>query len=183
MDGTGDRSIEAWHEAGHAVCALLLPDAADPVRVTLGRCGSSAASAWLTRGGGRWGCPARARARLIVAMGGSSGEEALFGGGTGAAAEEDRVAARALAARIVARHRSAQVGAHGLADPFPGPVEAAVDDLLADSLAAARALHHYATDLLETLAGELLAADTVPARRLRQLRRDWDLGQIESVEE
>src|SRR5439155_26556410 len=42
-----DREVTAWHEAGHTVAALVLPDAHDPVQVTIVPRGPAGGVTWM----------------------------------------------------------------------------------------------------------------------------------------
>ena len=183
-----DRRITAWHESGHAVCALLLDDVDDPVQVTIVPRGGAGGATWLTTGDDQFVTRAQARARLLVAMGGRGAEELLLDGDFTSGASQDYAGARALATSMVTRFGMGQRGvAHvGYApgEPLPQEVEAAVNDLLEDSLAAARALLFPASQLLEAMAVELLVDETILLPRLRELVRRWDEegGVIDVVE-
>jgi cell division protease FtsH len=168
-----DRRIVAWHEAGHAVCALLLPDADDPAQVTIVPRGDSGGTTWLTVGDDQLLTGAQARAQLVVAMGGRGGEELVLEGDVTGAAAHDYAAARALAGRMVTAYgmgaRGVAHAGYDAAGPVPPEVAAAIDTLLQDSLAAARGILHGAAGLVEALAEELLVEETVALPRLRHL--------------
>jgi cell division protease FtsH len=169
-----DRSISAWHEAGHAVCALLVPYADDPVQVTIVPRGGSGGTTWLVEGDDVLVTRTQAQARLIVAMGGSAGEEVLLEGDFTSGPSQDYVGARALATQMVTRLAMGSRGvAHAgwsLADQ-PSGVIAAVDELLADSMLAARALLQSAPLLLEMVAAELVDEETLDGKQLQKLRQ------------
>ena len=173
-----DRRIVAWHESGHALCALLLDDIDDPVQVTIVPRGGAGGATWLITGDDQLVSRSQARARLVVAMGGRGAEELLLDGDFTSGASQDYAGARALATSMVTRFGMGQRGvAHvGYApgEPLPEEVAAAVNDLLEDSLAAARALLFPAAPLLEAVAAELLVDETVFLPRLRTLVDTWD---------
>ena len=173
-----DRRIVAWHESGHAVCAVLLDDVDDPVQVTIVPRGGAGGATWLTEGDDQLVSRSQAQARLIVAMGGRSAEELLLDGDFTSGASQDYAGARALATSMVTRfgmgHRGVAHVGYAPGEPLPQEVEAAVNDLLEDSLAAARALLFPASALLGAVAAELLVDETVALARLRTLVEAWD---------
>ena len=168
-----DRRIVAWHEAGHAVCALLLPGASDPVQVTIVSRGASGGATWLAGDDDQLISRSHAHAQLVVAMGGRSAEEILLDGDFTSGPSHDYAAARNLALNMVTRFGMSDRGVvHVGYDTTTGPsheVDRAINDLLVDSLVAARALLHRAGDLLGAVAAELLAEETVHLDRLRSL--------------
>ncbi len=75
-----DRRITAWHEAGHAIAALLLEDADDPVQVSIVPRGPAGGVTWMSGNDDMFLTRARALADLRVAMGGRAAEELLLDG-------------------------------------------------------------------------------------------------------
>jgi len=65
-----DRTITAWHEAGHALAGLLQADAEDPVQVTIVPRGAARGVTWFTTSDGMFLTRRQARAQLVVAMAG-----------------------------------------------------------------------------------------------------------------
>ena len=169
-----DRSISAWHEAGHAVCALLVPDADDPVQVTIVPRSGTGGTTWLVAAGDDLLVTrSQAQANLVVSMGGRAAEEVLLEGDFTSGSSNDYAAARALAGQMVIRFG---MGASGVAhagfasgDALPIEVQAAVDDLLENSLLAARAVVQTSQGLLEAIAAELVDEETLTASRLKEL--------------
>jgi ATP-dependent Zn protease len=173
-----DRSISAWHEAGHAVCALLVPGAMDPVQVTIVPRGGTGGTTWLEDGDDLLVTRSQAQARLVVAMGGRAGEEILLSGDFTSGPSQDYAAARGLARQMVTRFGMGAMGvAHAGCEPADEPateVQAAVNDLLEDSMLAARALLQTSQPLLEAIAAELVDEETLTRARLAELRRAFD---------
>jgi cell division protease FtsH len=170
-----DRSISAWHEAGHAVCALLVPYADDPVQVTIVPRGGTGGTTWLIEGDDLLVTRTQAQAALIVAMGGRAGEEMLLEGDYTSGSSQDFAGARSLATQMVIRFA---MGAGGVAhagrsvgDEPSHDARAAIDELLEDSMLAARALIQSSSLLLETIAAELVDEETLDGKRLEVLRQ------------
>jgi cell division protease FtsH len=114
-----DRARVAWHESGHALLGLLLPEA-DPVqKVTIVPRGQALGVTWQAPPDDRhnYGEP-HLRARLAGALGGRAAE-ALALGAVSTGAENDLQQATAVARRMVTRW--------GMS-PAVGPVYAARDD-------------------------------------------------------
>ncbi len=170
-----ERLLVAVHEAGHALCASLLP-AADPVH-----------SATIVPHGGALGMVMRLpekdrlcvpvdklRADLVVAMGGRAAEEAVFGPEkvtTGAAS--DISFATDLATRMVVEWgMSPKLGMVRI-DPRNGDLPPQARDemraIVDDAYRAARAVMDERRDALERLTEALLANETLSGEQVRDL--------------
>jgi cell division protease FtsH len=99
-----DRRIVAWHEAGHTAAALLLPDAENPVTVTIIPRGSAGGVTWMGGSEHDFLTRAQANARLVVSMGGRAAEKILLGGDFTQGAHGDLQSATVLATEMVARY-------------------------------------------------------------------------------
>ncbi|HUP75242.1 MAG TPA: AAA family ATPase [Acidimicrobiales bacterium] len=180
-----DRRVIAWHEAGHAVCALLTPAADDPVHVTIVPRNSTGGSTWMGTGEDLLLSRSQAIARLVVAMGGRAAEEILLDGDYTSGSSDDYAGARILATHMVARYAMGKMGvAHvGLdaADGPPAEFHYAINQLLEDSLMQARALLRSSPDLLKAITVDLLDDETLTAGRLAELRRSFDPGGLAGV--
>ena len=99
-----DRRIVAWHEAGHAAAALLLPDAENPVTVTIIPRGGAGGVTWMQGSENDFLTRAQAQSRLIVSMGGRAAEKLLLDGDFTQGAHGDLQSATALATEMVARY-------------------------------------------------------------------------------
>jgi cell division protease FtsH len=177
-----DRSISAWHEAGHAVCALLVPYADDPVQVTIVPRGGTGGTTWLVEGDDLLVTRAQAQASLIVAMGGRAAEEILLEGDFTSGSSQDYAGARVLATHMVTRLAMGPAGVAHAGRPAgeePTPdVVAAVSQLLGDSMLAARALVGSSQPLLAAIAAELVEEETLDGKRLRALRQEFNLVEL-----
>lgn len=156
-----DRRITAWHEAGHAVAALLLDEAEDPVAVSIIPRGPAGGVTWMGSSDDLYFTRDQAEARLVVMLAGRVAEEILLGGSSTQGASSDLEAASALARNMVDRYGFT---GRGLAVSAGDNDESrrAVDALL--SLA-----HRRATDLLR---GELALLESVAAALLERDRLD-----------
>ncbi|WP_460451705.1 ATP-dependent metallopeptidase FtsH/Yme1/Tma family protein [Alsobacter sp. SYSU BS001988] len=170
-----ERRLVAVHEAGHALCATLLP-AADRVQ-----------SATIVPHGGALGMVLRLperdricvpldklRADLVVAMGGRAAEEAVFGPDkvtTGAAS--DIAHATDLATRMVAEWgMSPKLGMARVelaAGELPAFAREEVRNIVADAYRAARAIVEDRRDLLERLCEALLERETLNAQEVAEI--------------
>jgi len=99
-----DRRIVAWHEAGHAVAALLLEDADDPVQVSIIPRGGTGGATWMTGNEHDLVTRNQANARLVVALAGRAAEELLLEGDYTQGAHGDLAMATQLATGMIARY-------------------------------------------------------------------------------
>ncbi len=184
-----ERRLVAYHEGGHALVALLTPGA-DPVhKVTIVPRGRALGvteqrSEEDRRNFGR----DTLLARLAVSLGGRAAEELVFGQPT-TGAESDLKAATDLARRMVGLWgMSEQLGPVsynvGDRDPFLGReyaapksyaestaarIDVAVGDLLEEARQNARAVLSGHRAVLDAVAEELIANETVSGNRLAEI--------------
>jgi len=167
-----DRRIVAWHEAGHAAAALLLPDAENPVTVTIIPRGGAGGVTWMQGSENDFLTRAQAQSRLIVSMGGRAAEKLLLDGDFTQGAHGDLQSATALATEMVARYgmgrRLVSV------DPVPGSTgsdtindEAA--ELIANAAREADRLLGRNRRLVTVIADALLDQETLDEEQLRTL--------------
>src|SRR5207253_4695739 len=169
-----DRQITAWHEAGHAVVALVVPEAHDPVQVTIVPRGSAGGVTWMGGDDAAFLTGAEARARLAVSLAGRAAEEILLDGDFTQGASSDIASATGLAQRMVAEWGMSSLGLAAIGPEHAGSglverVHAEADGLMTDALARARALLAAHRALLEVVVAELLAEETIDLDRLRAL--------------
>ncbi|MEX2658228.1 MAG: ATP-dependent metallopeptidase FtsH/Yme1/Tma family protein [Acidimicrobiales bacterium] len=171
-----DRRITAWHEAGHALAALKLEAAGDPVSVTIIPRGMSGGATWMDGTDDEFLTRSEAEASLVVKMSGRSAEEELLAGDFTTGAAGDFQAATDLALRMVVHYGMSDIG---VAFRQPSRLEgnqadlvaAAVDRILDRALATSRDLlgaHHA---LLRAIAELLLVEETLSLEQLRELER------------
>jgi cell division protease FtsH len=188
-----ERTVVAYHEAGHALCAELLPTQ-DPVRKI----------SILPRGPGALGYTMQApgeerflqsrqeiKDRLVVLLGGRVAEEATVGEiSTGA--QDDLLTATDLARRMVRELGMSDAmglasfeprrgptwigerpgGAHDYSEATARAVDEEVARLLGEAQARARGLIADHKDALARIAGRLLEAETMGGPELRALVQD-----------
>jgi cell division protease FtsH len=166
-----DRDVTAWHEAGHAVVALALPEAHDPVQVTIVPRGNAGGVTWMGGDDHAFLTRSQARARLAVSLGGRAGEELLLDGDFTQGASGDLQTATALAFRMVTEWGMSTLGlaAMGPEHAEPGLVRGEVDRLLGEALETARRVLAEQRPLLDSVVGELLDEETIDGDRLAAL--------------
>ena len=170
-----DRTITAWHEAGHALAGLLQPDAEDPVQVTIVPRGPAGGVTWFAASDGMFVTRRQARAQLIVAMAGRAAEELHLGDDFTHGAAHDIRNATELARRMVSEYGMSQLGATYVAPeertfgPLADAVHSATRQLLDEALDSARALLGQHRKALEQAVELLLAEETIDTDQLRQV--------------
>jgi cell division protease FtsH len=166
-----DRNVTAWHEAGHAVVALALPDAHDPVQVTIVPRGSAGGVTWMGGDDHTFLTRSQAWARLAVSLAGRAGEELLLDGDFTQGASGDLASATALATRMVTEWGMSGLGLAAMGAEFsePGVVRSEVDRLLGEALETARKVLGEQRGLLESVVAELLDEETIDGERLADI--------------
>jgi len=163
-----DRAITAWHEAGHAVCALLQPEADRPVAVSIVPRGEAGGVTWMSAPDSQMLTRAQLRARLVVALGGRAAEEMLLDGEHTAGAAGDLEQASSIARLMVDRFGMTD---RGLAVRHNGSdtSEEEVEHLLSAAQRDARRLLSDHRGLVEALVGELLNREDLDEADLARL--------------
>lgn len=163
-----DRRITAWHEAGHALAALTLPHADDPVVVTIVPRGAAGGVTWMSGNDDQFMTRLQAMDQLVVAMAGRAAEELALGGDYSQGPSGDLSAATDLAMAMVTRYAMSDLGmAHIPSEAIASGGEvsvavlAAVDELLREALDRARSLLSERRASLESLAEALLDVETL----------------------
>jgi cell division protease FtsH len=169
-----DREITAWHEAGHAVVALVLPEAHDPVHVTIVPRGGAGGVTWMGGDDASFVTRPEVRARLAVSMAGRAGEEFLLDGEFTQGASNDLAHATVLATRMVTEWGMSSLGLAAVGPEHAGSglgerVHAEVDTLLGEALATARRVLAEHRAFFDAVVADLLADETVDLDRLRAL--------------
>jgi cell division protease FtsH len=180
------REITAWHESGHALAALLLPDVDDPVQVTIIPRGFSGGATWYGVSDETFKTGAQARAELVVALAGRAAEEILLDGDFTQGASNDIAKATELAQTMVASWGMSSIGLAAVGSEYAGSavlerVHAEADSLLTDALARGRALLAAHRPLLEVVVAELLVEETIDLDRLRELWGSVEPGSLETA--
>ncbi|MFA9445630.1 ATP-dependent metallopeptidase FtsH/Yme1/Tma family protein [Egicoccus sp. AB-alg6-2] len=180
-----DRTITAWHEAGHTLAALLQPDADDPVTVTIVPRGPAGGVTWMSGNDNAFLTADEARAKLVTAMAGRAAEERLLDGSYTQGAASDFHHATELATNMVTRFGMSPLGVVSLAPeqvvngPLAEQVHAAVSTLLEEALAEARALLQVNSALLTAVSEGLLLEETLHLADI--LRMQAELGSVGAV--
>jgi cell division protease FtsH len=161
-----DRRVVAWHEAGHALCALLLEHVPDPVAVTIVPRGDAGGVTWMGSTDDRLTTRDEAEERLVVMLGGRVAEELLLGGGCTQGAASDLVQATELASAMVARLGFSDLGVM-VRERLDDDATATVDALLARAHGRARELLSEHRGALESVAAGLLERERLSGGELR----------------
>ena len=99
-----DKNIVAWHEAGHALAAALLPDADVPVLVSIVPRGHAGGITWMEHPADDLMSLKQAESRLVVALAGRAAEEIHMDGEFTQGASSDLKAATDMASLMVSRY-------------------------------------------------------------------------------
>ena len=175
-----DREITAWHEAGHTIAALVLPDANDPVQVTIVPRGPAGGVTWMGGDDNSFMTRSQARAQLVVSLGGRAAEELLLNGDFTQGASGDLQQATSLATQMVTQWGMSNLGLVALERDrivFGGigdKVHAEIDAMLNEALESARTLLAEHRELFDAIVKELLDEDTIDVDRLKAI---W--GEVE----
>lgn len=167
-----DREITAWHEAGHALVALLETDADNPLSVSIIPRGGAGGVTWMSSTDDQFMSRHKAKARLTVALAGRAGEELLLDGEFTQGAQSDLVTATKLAGAMVTRFGMSRKGLQvrqKYDGTFDVECEEVVDELLQEAMARARAVLSANHSSLETLALGLLEYGTLNLNEIRVL--------------
>ena len=172
-----DKTITAWHEAGHAIAALMQPDAPDPVTVDIIPRGPAGGVTWMEGNDDVFLRRSGALAQLNVALAGRAAEELLLDDDYTQGAAGDLESATNLAFNMATRFGMTGTLAVYNADRYAAggsseALDGAVEELLQHAQEQARALVRTYRPQLETLVGWLLEVEHVEAARLQTLRDD-----------
>lgn len=172
-----DRLVTAWHEAGHTVAAMVLPDADDPVSVSIIPRGPAGGVTWMSQGDDIFLTRKRAFARLVVAMGGRAAEELLLDGEFTSGPHGDLTAATQTALAMVTQYGMTDMGLMVRSEGFLSTGAKLTDDtvtevekLLADALDVARKTLKSHKELLNLIVEGLLEYDTLTQEDLLTIR-------------
>lgn len=146
-----DRKITAWHEAGHALCGLVQPAAANPVAVSITPRGPAAGITWFESSDQVFVSKESAFAQLVVALGGRAAEEKLMGGSCTQGAQGDLAMATDLATKMIANYGFGP----SLISRSPSYLAGHDDFTRAEAEILLRDAHTAATTILDTYASEL----------------------------
>lgn len=180
-----DRTVTAWHEAGHALLARLVPEAANPAAVSIVPRGQAGGVTWMEGDDCAFMTKAAAKARLIVAFGGRAAEEQLLGGDCTQGAQADLVMATEIASAMVRQFGMTDRGLSARRIEIINDVASddAVEVLLSEAMLVARNILTQHRQKLEALAGELLARGTLYAHELDEFfgRKHVGMGALDRI--
>jgi cell division protease FtsH len=159
-----DRTVTAWHEAGHTLAAYLQPDADDPVQVTIVPRGPAGGVTWMSGNDDLFLPRRKAHAQLVTALAGRAAEEVLLDGEYTQGAHGDLRSATDLAFGMATQYGMTRLG-YQVRDPQAAAGDKAVaevvEELLAEAHVAATALVTAHREFLAAVAGDLLDAETL----------------------
>jgi cell division protease FtsH len=169
-----DRLITAHHEAGHALAALVLEHAEDPVSVTIVPRGGAGGVTWMGGNDNAYLTRREAMARLVVSMAGRAAEERLLDGDFTHGAAGDFRSATRLATQMVTEYGMSDLGVatvdtERIWGDEAAAVSAEVRRLLDEALASARSLVAAHAGHLDRIVAELLVDETLTVDDLRRL--------------
>lgn len=156
-----DRLITAWHEAGHTICALLHPDASDPVSVSITPRGHAGGITWMSGSDDQYLQRNQAAAQLIVALGGRAAEEMLLEGEFTQGPSSDLEHATKLADRMVNYYGMTRRGLMVRESDSGSASAEVIEELLSGALVDAKNLLTDNLEFMELLISRLLESETL----------------------
>ena len=156
-----DRLITAWHEAGHTVCALLHPEAADPVSVSITPRGHAGGITWMSGSDDLYLQRNQAAAQLVVALGGRAAEEMLLEGEFTQGPSSDLEHATRLADRMVNNYGMTRRGLMVRESEKDSASAEVIEELLRGALVDAKNLLQDNKEFMELLIARLLESETL----------------------
>lgn len=173
-----DRAVTAWHEGGHTVAAMVIPEADEPVSVSIIPRGPAGGVTWMAQGDDLFLTRRRAFARLVVAMGGRAAEEIYLDGEFTSGPHGDLSAATQTAMAMVTKYGMTDAGlmikSDGLLSTGSRVTDetiVAVEALLAEALETAREVLNAHRDLLQKVVDALLENDTLTQAQLIEIQQ------------
>jgi cell division protease FtsH len=175
-----DRRITAWHEAGHAVAAMLLDDADDPVAVSVTPRGPAGGVTWMAGSDDLYMTRDEGFSRLVVMLGGRVAEELLLGGGCTQGASSDLERATDLAEAMVSR---LGMTSRGISVLRSGTNESrrAVEELLREAHEHCNGLLRGNVAFLESVAAALMTTDRLDRAGLQALAARHGVASVPSA--
>jgi cell division protease FtsH len=172
--------VVAYHEAGHAVTAMVQGATSDPMSVSIVPRGQAGGVTWLDPGDNEhFRTRSQMIADLVVAMGGRAAETIYLAGDYTQGAASDIQMATQAATRMVCVYGMSDLGIISIdPDRLMGDdaviVRKAVQDLIEAAAEEARRLCVENLSLLQLIAEALLADETVSRSELRELQARAD---------
>ena len=195
-----EKTLTAYHEAGHALVGFLQPEG-DPIhKVSVVARGMALGVTWSLPAEDRYANTAgELKARLAMSLGGHAAEDIVFNQiTTGAANDIEKVTA--LARSMVTEYGMSPLGprkfghdqgeiflgrdmgsGRDYSDEIAARIDEEVDHLIEEAFAEARAIIEAHRPALDALAKLLLAKETVESAELKELWKDlppWTPGKV-----
>jgi cell division protease FtsH len=164
-----DRLITAYHEAGHTVCALAHPDAANPAGVSITPRGHAGGITWMNGTDDQYLARPQASAQLVVALGGRAGEEILLDGEFTQGPSSDLERATQLATVMVTKYGMTRRGLSVRSGEPDVASHDIIEEMLSSALDDARALLERHSALFMAIVNQLLEHDTLEATDLEEI--------------
>jgi cell division protease FtsH len=170
-----DRSVTAWHEAGHTVVALLEDKIPDPVTVSIIPRGASGGATWLEEGDNNFMSRTETIQQIEVLMGGRAAEMLLLDGDVTQGSMSDLHLATQAATEMVALYGMTDFGLsvvnlQGTDDDTAHELRAAVNEILYQAQTRATSLLRDNVEVLAAVASQLLEDDTLDRDAIASLK-------------
>lgn len=167
-----DRRVTAWHEAGHALAALLLPDAQDPAAVSITPRGQAGGVTWINGSESHLTTRQELKAQMSVALAGRAAEEILLGGEHTSGAVSDLQHASEVARHMVDRFGMTGRGLLVRVSSDGQDSETAAETLLQEAMADVSALLRDNIESLEALAVKLIEVEDLTGAQVREIAKN-----------
>jgi cell division protease FtsH len=166
--------ITAWHESGHALCALLTVGANTPERVSIVPRGTTGGATWFAEADEEhFITRTQAKASMVVAFGGRAAEELLLDGDFTQGAAGDIAQATSVAERMVCEWGMSDLGLVRIDRDRPFEMSdrarEEVRKLVSEAFEKARSIVKRERVTLEQIADLLLEQETVSRDELALL--------------
>jgi cell division protease FtsH len=158
------KKLTAWHEAGHTACSLLVDSAWKPERVSIVPRGSAGGATWFSTDDEVFITKSRARAELVVGLGGRAAESILLDGDVTQGASSDLMQATARAEQMICAWGMNGTLAYVNRERMlldNAALQDRVEVLLQEAMREAEELLASNRDLLEAIADELCEKETL----------------------
>lgn len=170
-----ERRIVAYHEAGHAVCAMCAPGAEDPMHVSIVPRGAAGGVTWLDPGEAEhFVTQSTLLASLTVAMGGRAAEKVILDGDVTQGAAGDIDAATRRVTQMVCEYGMSELGLIAI-DPSQlmgedaARVRSVITSMIEQAAARADALVAAEWALVVAVAEALLEDEDLSREQLREI--------------
>jgi cell division protease FtsH len=167
------KKVTAWHEAGHALCAMYTDGSWKPERVSIVPRGAAGGATWFSTDDETFITRSSAFAELVVGLGGRAAEELILDGDITQGASNDLAQATARAERMVCDWGMygtlVRVNRDRLMGEDAKYVRERVEALLQEAMDMARALVAEHRESLDAIAEALIERETLDRDELAGL--------------